>query len=103
MKIDFFIHELRQVQQRFNQTFGTQAVCDLKTRCRVILAIVYLEMLSKQIINAENKDKVRSEIRKFVKTTNILNHIFNLAEICWKERRCDHVAKTGSTQQGNVQ
>lgn len=98
MKVNFFIQELQRVQQRFNQTFGAQAVCDLKTRCRVILAIIHMEMLSKQIIKAENKDKVREEICQFVKTKNILNEIFNQAQICWKERRCAHVAKTGSSK-----
>jgi hypothetical protein len=99
LKVNFFIHELRRVQERFNQTFGVQTVCDLKTRCRVILAIIYLEMLSKQINNAKSKDKVREEICQFVKTKNILNRIFSRAETCWKERRCDNGAKTGSTQQ----
>jgi hypothetical protein len=102
LKVNFFIHELRRIQERFNQTFGVQAVCDLKTRLRVILAIIHLEMLSRQIISAENTDKVREEICRFVKTKNILNEIFNRAETYWKERRCDHVAKTGSTQQAKI-
>ena len=59
LKVNFFIHELRRVQERFNQTFGTQTVCDLKTRHRVILAIIHLETLSKQIIKAESKDIIR--------------------------------------------
>ena len=86
MKLNFFIHELRRVQERFNQTFGVQTVCDRETRGLVILSIISMELISKQIINTENKDKVREEIQLFVKTNQVLNEIFSQAEKCWEDR-----------------
>jgi hypothetical protein len=86
MKLNFFIHELRRVQERFNQTFGRRDVCDLETRYQVILSIISMELISKQIIKTENKDKVREEIQLFVKTNQVLNEIFRQAEKCWEER-----------------
>ena len=86
MKQNFFNLELRYIQERFNQTFGRQTVCDLEFRCQVILAIVSMGMISKQIINTENKDKVREEIQLFLRTRKVLNNIFNRAENCWEER-----------------
>ena len=103
MKVNFFLHELEWVGQRFNQTFGSQAVCDLQTRCRVILAIIHMGFLNEKIIHTENKDKVRAEIKQFVKAKNVLNNIFDQAEKCWEERGCEKDATTCSTQQTRIQ
>ncbi len=85
MAIDFFEKELRNAQQNFNQTFGVQDVCNLKLRGSAILAIGFLGKACEKINKAEKKDDVRDEIKKFMRTRNVLNNIFNDFEEQQKE------------------
>ena len=87
MKIDFFDKELTTVWERFNQTFGKQIVCNLKTRYRVIISIIQMGMLADKINKAGNKVMVRDDIRMFVRVKNTLMTIFSNAEKYWQERR----------------
>ena len=87
MKIDFFEKELTTVRERFNQTFGKQTVCNLETRCRVIISIIHMGLLSDKIMKAVEKSMVRDDIRMFIRIRNTLMNIFNNAEKYWQERR----------------
>jgi hypothetical protein len=87
MKVNFFEKELIKVRERFNQTFGKQTVCDLKTRAQVIIAIIHMGMLNNKIMKAKDKSMVRDDIRKFIRIKNTLTTIFNNAEKFWEERR----------------
>ena len=87
MSIDFFELELKKAQDRFNQTFGTTTVCNLEARQSVILAICFMGTAGRKIKNATNKDRVREEIKKFMKTRCILNNLFDQFEREHQERR----------------
>ena len=87
MKIDFFEKELNTVRERFNETFGKQTVCDLEARCRVIISIIHMGILSDKINKAGDKSMVRDDIRMFIRIRNTLFTIFNNAEKYWQERR----------------
>ena len=87
MKIDFFEKELIIVRERFNQTFGKQTVCNLETRCRVIISIIHMGMLGDKINKVGDKAMVRDDIRMFIRIRNTLFTIFNNAEKYWHERR----------------
>ena len=105
MKIDFFEKELATVWERFNQTFGKQIVCNLKTRCRVIISIIQMGMLADKIKKAGNKAMVRDDIRMFVRIKNTLMTIFSNAEKYQRERRRyekDNQTKRRSVQRSHV-
>ncbi len=86
MKIDFFEKEVKKAQERFNQFFGTQTVCNIEERHAAIMAICWLSVLNKRIKeNAENAELVR----EFIKYRNKLNKYFNQ-----KERRKTYVEHT---------
>ena len=87
MKIDFFEKELTTVRERFNQTFGKQTVCNLETRCRVIISIIHMGLLSDKINKAGDKSMVKDDIRMFIRVRDTLMAIFNNAEKHWHERR----------------
>jgi len=87
MAINYFDQELCKIQQQFNETFGNLIVCDLRLRQKVILAIIGMGRLSRKIKLARNKDQVRYEIRRFMKTRKILKNIFNQIDRQQKERR----------------
>ena len=98
MKIDFFEKELSTVWERFNQTFGKQTVCNLEARCRVIISIIHMGMLSDKIMKAGDKSMVRDDIRMFIRVRNTLMTIFTNAEKYWHERR-----RYGNGNQANRQ
>ena len=102
MKVDFFENELITVRKRFNQTFGKQIVCNLETRCRVILWIIRMGSLHRKINKVACTKDVRGEIQMFVKTKNALNTIFSEAERCWGERRHDENTIKKSNQRSNI-
>ena len=86
MKIDFYQKEVKKAQQRFNQIFGTQVVCNIEERQLVIMAICWLGVLNIKIKeNAESAELVR----EFTKYRNIINKYFN-----HKERRFSYVECT---------
>jgi hypothetical protein len=104
MPVNFFETELHKLQDRFNETFGTMVTCDLKARQKTILKIAGLGLLERKISTA-NKDSVRGEIRKFVKTKDNLNSFFNSIENHQNERRNHaepkhHVDRTGNPRPG---
>ena len=102
MKIDFFEKELNTVQERFNQTFGKQTVCNIEARCRVILWIIRMNLLHRKITNVACTKDAKGEIQMFVKTKNVLNTIFCEAEKCWGERRHDENTRKKSNQRSIV-
>jgi hypothetical protein len=77
MPVDFFETELTKVQDQFNETFGSVIVCNIRTRQKVMLAIIGMGLLQHKISAADDKDLVRPDIQKFVRTRNTLNKIFN--------------------------
>ena len=94
MAIDFFEKEVKRSQTRFNETFGIMTVCNVETRQRAILAIIFLNRLKDKIKTADGHDKAREEIKKFVRTRDILNRIFNQIETHLSEERKRHAKKT---------
>ena len=87
MPIDFFEKEVMKARKKFNQTFGKRTVCDLRLRQSAILAIVFLGRLGNRIMDANNKDDVKAEIQKYMKTKEILSNLFTKIEEHQKERR----------------
>ena len=87
MNVNFFEKELFKVQQRFNQTFGKQTVCDLQTRAHIIFGIIHMGLLGNKILKTKDKEIVRDDICMFIRTRNTLTTIFNNAEKSWQERR----------------
>lgn len=91
MAVDYFAAEIEKTQQRFNETFGQQTICNLTTRTLAIMSIIRMGLLSKQIAKAENKDHVRKEIRRFMKARTLLWEIYNQFNPDTRERRShDH-------------
>ena len=86
MAINYFDQELCKIQQHFNETFGNLIVCDLMLRQKVILAIVAMGQLAQKIAEANNKDHVRYEIRRFMKASSACKNIFNKIDRQQKER-----------------
>ncbi len=80
MPVDFFETEVRKAQDRFNQTFGVMAVCNIRMRQSVILAIVQMGLLQRKIAKSRDKDLVREEIKRFVRARDVLKNVFNQAE-----------------------
>ena len=87
MPVVFFEKELSKIRKRFNQTFSKQTVCNRETRCRVIISIIHMGMLSDKIMKAGDKSMVRDDIRMFIRVRDTLMTIFNNAEKLWHERR----------------
>ena len=77
---DFFEKEISKAQNRFNLTFGNLTVCDLRLRRTIIFSIVSMGRLSDKIVQAKSKDNVRGEIKRFMKTRNILNNFLDQFE-----------------------
>ena len=87
MRIDFFQNELCKVQDRFNETFGKLVVCNVSQRQRIMLSIISMGRLEKKIMAAGSMDNARDDIKKFVRTRNILNKEFDKVEEFFNERR----------------
>ena len=100
MPIDFFEQEVRKCQDRFNETFGQMIVCNIQTRTRVILAIVSMGRLAQKVQAAKNKDQVRDEIKRFVRSRDVLTNLFNDAEqeLKQQQRRKQWSDSTDSTE-----
>lgn len=89
MPINFFSNELTKVYDRFNRTFGKLIVFNTNTRQRIVFSIISLGVLEKKIMVEKNKDQLRSEIKRFVRIKNILNHYFD--EIDKRMEKTEHV------------
>ncbi len=92
MPIDFFTTELHKIQDRFNQTFGKLATCNVNTRMRVMLSIISLGFLERKIM----AEKKRDDIQRFIRTKDVLNKFFNQFE-----RRSDNVERTNKRKTGD--
>ena len=88
MPVNFFATELQKIQDRFNQTFGKMVVFNIKTRQQTILAIVGMGLLEKRISSTTNKEKVRPDIKDFMRTHKTLTNLFDDIE------RSNHVEPT---------
>ena len=88
MPVNFFKTELRKIQDRFNQIFGEMVVFNIKTRQQTIFAIVGMSLLEKRISSATNKEKVRPDIKRFMRTHKTLTNLFDDIE------RSNHVERT---------
>ena len=100
MPVNFFEKEIHKAQQRFNQTFGERATCNIKSRQSVILKICSLGCLKNKIEKTADKAKVKDEIRNFIKIRDILNNVFNTIEDYQKERRYFENDQRTSKQRG---
>lgn len=87
MQTDIFEKELLKIRKRFNQTFGRQIVCDLRTRQQVILAIVHMGILARKISESRMTNETRTIIQRLIKVRDTLNDIFDKVEDAWAERR----------------
>ena len=86
MTNNFFGKEVENVQQRFNQTFGQLATCDLCLRQAVIVSIGLMGRLAERIDETNHPTKPHNIIGKFMRIQNALNVIFNRIENAQKER-----------------
>jgi hypothetical protein len=80
MKVNFFESELTRIQERFNQSFGSQSICDLQTRAQVIIAIVHMGLLTHNILKAEDRSMVRQDIQMFIRIKGVLTSLFSQVE-----------------------
>jgi len=98
MAINYFEKETKKAKERFNQTFGLLTVCDLKLRYSTILAICSMTLIGNKVNQAERKEAVRNEIRKFMRIRKAVNTIFGHIETHQKQRR-QHETCTGQIQE----
>jgi hypothetical protein len=87
MRTDFFDREVRNMQDRFNETFGKLIVCNINQRQRIMLSIISLGRLEKKIMTAQSQDAAQADIRRFMRTCKYLTKQFNTIEQQFKERR----------------
>jgi len=80
MKIRFNEQDLIKTRERFNQTFGKKATCDLKTRNLVLLSIIHMGLLYDQVIQTSAKSETTAQILQLIKTRDHLNTIFDQVE-----------------------
>jgi hypothetical protein len=77
LKKQFVELEINKFQENFNQTFGNQIICDLRTMQTVLLSVCWLSVLGKRIIERSYIDRNENDIKKFIRARNILNNFFN--------------------------
>ena len=77
MPVNYFATELRKIQERFNQTFGSMVICDIKSRQHAILAIISMDRLQQRISKAKTKGDVRNDIKRFMRTHKALTRLFD--------------------------
>lgn len=77
MPIDFFEKEVEKSQERFNQTYGSMVVCNLKLREAAIMSIANLGLLCRKITAAKRKHEMKDDIRTFMRIRKTLNNHFN--------------------------
>lgn len=87
MRSSQFQNELELLQNRFNQTFGQNPICNLRTRACVIMGIAALGMLCKKITQASSADEVSDEIKRFGQKREKLMKFFNQAEKLWNSKK----------------
>lgn len=87
MIVNYFENELHKAQQRFNETFGRQTICNLKTRRFTMLAITAMGRNAEKIVEAKDKTCVRYEIARFNKARTRLEKLFTQFIQESKERR----------------
>jgi hypothetical protein len=80
MAVNFFDREVKKLQKRFNNTFGTLVVCNLTLRYSAILAICWLGVLRRRIKETRDREKARDYIREFVEGRAVLNDFFSSTE-----------------------
>jgi len=94
MPIDFFTTELHKIQDRFNQTFGKLATCNVNTRMRVMLSIISLSFLERKIM----AEKERDDIKRFIRTRDVLNKFFDQFKEVKNVERTNKRKTGGSTK-----
>ena len=87
------------MQLRFNQTFGTTHVCDLKTRQSVILTICAMKITTTKINTNNHQPEKWQLIKKFMRARNVLNSIFDQFENELNERRIHQTNQQKSNMQ----
>ena len=87
MAIDFYEKELSKLQDEFNSTYSGIIVCDVRTRCNVILSIVAMGLLVKQIREASNKNDIGEMIQRFDRQRQLTRNILKLIQKDTIERR----------------
>ena len=101
MQFEFFEREMGRVQDRFNETFGAQVVCDINARQTVILAICQMGILARKIVTTKNWDATREDLKSFSRGRKALHKCFNRMESEQLKRRNNHVERTN--KRANVQ
>ena len=89
MPIDFFDQEVARCQERFGEIYRQIDVCNTKTQTRIFLSILSMGLAARKIQAAESRDVVRDDIKKFVRTRDVLTYIFDdeQKKIITKQRR----------------
>ena len=77
MNAKYFENEVVEARRRFNQTFGTQVICNLKLRQAVILNVCWLGVLANQISIARDGEKAKPLVKHFIRINNSLNKFFD--------------------------
>ena len=95
MAVNFFEREVKKAWHRFNQAFGNQATCNLQIRYSALLAICWLGVLGKRILEAKDKEKVRDLTQEFTSRKKTLNNFFTQIE---KGRRQPWLSSTNMTR-----
>ena len=101
---NFYEYQVRSKQQLFNQTFGSEPLCNISLRLKVILSICRLNILCKVINNSKTDNDNEEDIREFVMINDVLKRIFMKLN-CELEKRKEtyHVELTNiSTTQPNT-
>ena len=86
MAIDFFEKEVERLTIRFNNHFGGQVVCDLRSRYATVLTICQAGILARSIRDITDDKRISDVTREFCHIRNVLNQFFDSTE-SQQERR----------------
>ena len=94
MQLEFFEREMNRVQDRFNDAFGGQVVCDINARHTAILAICQMGILARKIVREKPSPQSRDYLAGFHRGRKALHRLFNKMESEQLKRRKEHVERT---------
>jgi len=100
MQLEFFEREMGRVQDRFNETFGAQVVCDINARQTAILAICQMGILARKIVREKETPQTREDLKSFHRGRKALHRLFNRMESEQLKRRNNHVERTNKRANG---
>ena len=96
MILKYFDKETQKARERFNQTFGRQAICDVKLRQAAIVSVGLLGCSRKRLQSSPKGSVLRAEVCRFMRIRKALEGVFNLVEEHINNERRQH-AQTPET------